>query len=80
MIKALYDKLKEGKLPCWAEYKHYMIDVSKDEYGEIRVDFTSLDDDYPMHSVRYYVGDNYEKIAERASEIANDAQRIIKRL
>lgn len=80
MIKSLKQDLLNGKVPCWAEYKRYLIEVVKDENGELRVDFTSFDDDYPMHSVRYYVGDNYERIAERASEIAKDAQEIVRGL
>lgn len=79
MIMSLYTQLKEGKLPCFAHYKHYTVDVDKadDETGVIKVEFTNDDCDYPDHKLEYYVGDNYENLADRASEIAKDAQDII---
>ena len=78
MLKSIYNQLIEGKLPCYTEYKRYAVYIDKSEQkGVIKVEFINFDCDYPEHKAEYYVGDNYELLADRAEEIAKDAQLII---
>ena len=79
MIKAIYDQLRKGNVPCFAKYKKHEVYISKSEErkGFLIVEFFDINRYYVEHKVEYYVGVNYEGVADRAEEIANDAQFII---
>ena len=79
MIKAIYDQLRKGNVPCLAKYKKHEVYISKSEErkGFLVVEYYDINRDYVEHKVEYYVGENYDGVADRAEEIANDAQIII---